>query len=110
VTPDVLLINANVLKPAVAPIGLDYIADSLRAAGFEARLLDLCFESNIEGAIASALEAGEPALVGLTLRNTDDCFLASGKDFLPGFAEIVRLVREQTSAPVASRIADGKIE
>jgi radical SAM superfamily enzyme YgiQ (UPF0313 family) len=100
VTPDVLLINANVLKPAVAPVGLDYMADSLRAAGFEARLLDLCFEPNIEGAIEAALEAGELGLVGITLRNTDDCFLASGKDFLPGFAEIVRLVREQTSAPV----------
>ena len=97
---DVLLINANLLKPAVAPIGLDYIADSLRAAGFQARLLDLCFESNIGGAIAAALEGGEPALVGIALRNTDDCFLASGKDFLPGFAEIVRLVREQTSAPI----------
>ena len=83
---DVLLINTNRIKPAVGPIGLDYLADSLHAAGIEVRLLDLCFEDGIEGAIAAALAGREPLLVGLTLRNTDDCYLASGRDFLPGFA------------------------
>jgi radical SAM superfamily enzyme YgiQ (UPF0313 family) len=97
---DVFLINANLLKPAVAPIGLDYLADSLRAAGFRARLLDLCFESDTAEAVAGALQGSQPGLVGITLRNTDDCYLASGKDFLPGFGQLVRLVRKQTGAPV----------
>ena len=32
-TSRVLLINANTLKPPIAPIGLDYVADRLRAVG-----------------------------------------------------------------------------
>ncbi|MFB3879910.1 MAG: radical SAM protein [Armatimonadota bacterium] len=97
---DVLLINTNRIKPAVGPIALDYIADSLHAAGLGVRLLDLCFEEDVRTAVRSALGGAEPLLVGLTLRNTDDCYLASGTSFLPGFAEIVRLVREHTSAPI----------
>jgi radical SAM superfamily enzyme YgiQ (UPF0313 family) len=97
---EVLLINTNRIKPAVAPIGLDYLADSLHAAGIEVRLLDLCFEEDVSAAVKGALGGREPGLVGMTLRNTDDCYLASGRDFLPGFAEIVRLVREQTGAPI----------
>jgi len=101
VSREVLLINTNRLRPVVGPIGLDYIADSLRAAGLEVRLVDLCFEPDIEVAVKGALAQREPVLVGLTLRNTDDCFLASGEDFVPRFAEIVRLVRAHTAAPVA---------
>ena len=96
-----LLINTNRLRPPVGTIALDYIADSLRRQGFQVRLLDLCFERDAEAAIEAALAQGEPVLVGLTLRNTDDCFLASGEDFVPGFVEIVRLVRAQTAAPIA---------
>ena len=125
---DVLLINTNRIKPAVGPVALDYMADSLHAAGIEVRLLDLCFEDgvpggtgppplrrrgwgkgvefpqgtrlNVSAAVKGALGGRQPGLVGMTLRNTDDCYLASGRDFLPGFAEIVRLVRERTGAPI----------
>ena len=37
-TGEILLINPNTLKPAVGPIGLDYVADLLRERGFAARL------------------------------------------------------------------------
>lgn len=39
----ILSVNSNRMKPAVAPIGLDYVADALIEAGHELRLLDLCF-------------------------------------------------------------------
>ncbi len=95
-----LLINTNRLRPPIGPLGLEYAADSLRARGIEARLLDLCFESSFEEAVAGALDRGEPLLVGLTLRNTDDCYLASGEDFVPEFARLVGVVRRRTRAPV----------
>ncbi|HUU55388.1 MAG TPA: radical SAM protein [Armatimonadota bacterium] len=97
---EVLLINTNRLRPAVGPIGLDYTADTLRERGVEVRLLDLCFEEEVEQAIASVLSATEPLLVGLTLRNTDDCYLASGEDFVPEFAGVVGSVRRYTEAPL----------
>jgi len=97
---EVVLVNTNRLRPAVAPVGLDYVADVLGAQGTAVRLVDLCFEADPEGAVVEALSRGEPTLVGLTLRNTDDCYLASGEDFLPGFARTVELVRKHTGAPV----------
>ena len=96
----VVLVNTNRMRPPIAPIGLDYIADSLRAEGVEVELLDLCFAESAEETISSALREQAPGLVALTLRNTDDCFLASGEDFVPEFAHIVRLAREQTGAPL----------
>ena len=97
---EVLLVNTNRIRPAVGPIGLDYTADVLRERGIGVRLLDLCFEEDVENAAREALGGSEPLLVGLTLRNTDDCYLASGEDFVPGFAGIVESVRRHTEAPL----------
>ena len=87
----VLLVNSNLMKPPIAPIGLDYIAAYLDAMGHEAELLDLCFEDDWEVAIRARFSRGaEPQIVGVTLRNTDDCYCASRQSFLPQFAEMVR--------------------
>jgi len=65
---EVLPVNTNRIRPAVGPVGLDYAADVLRERGFAVRLLDLCFEEDVEDAVAVALRGSEPLLVGLTLR------------------------------------------
>jgi radical SAM superfamily enzyme YgiQ (UPF0313 family) len=100
VSAAVILVNTNRLRPAGAPVGLDYAADVLRAQGMAVGLVDLSFEENPEAAIAASLAKTEPLLVGLTLRNTDDCYLASARHFVPEFAEIVRCVKRHTDAPV----------
>ncbi len=96
----VLLVNPNRLRPAVAPIGLDYCADVLLARGIPVELLDLCFEHDPAAAIARALAGREPALIGVSVRNTDDCYLASGRDFLPDLASLVALLRRHSEAPI----------
>jgi len=97
---EVLLINTNRLRPTVGPVGLDYAADYLEMRGFETRLLDLCFEADTLAALDLALSNTSPLLVGMTLRNTDDCYLASGDDFVPAFASLVAEVRRRTDAPI----------
>ena len=97
---EVLLINTNRLKPAVGPIGLDYASDCLKARGLEPRLLDLCLEGDAVAALDGVLSGPNPLLVGMTLRNTDDCYLASGEDFLPTFSDLVLEVRKRTEAPI----------
>ncbi|MBN1458217.1 MAG: cobalamin-dependent protein, partial [Armatimonadetes bacterium] len=97
---EVLLINTNRLKPAVGPIGLDYVSDCLKARGIEPRLLDLCLEGDPVAALDGALSGSNPLLVGMTLRNTDDCYLASGEDFVPTFSDFVKEVRKRTEAPI----------
>jgi radical SAM superfamily enzyme YgiQ (UPF0313 family) len=94
-----LLVNTNLMQPPVAPIGLDYLADGVRAAGHELTLLDLCFSTDIETDIGTACREG-PDVVGCTVRNTDDCFFASGVSFVPEIDEIVERLRERTDAPI----------
>ena len=97
----VALINTNRIHPPIAPIGLDYIAQALAAAGHEPALLDLCWEGEWDQAIARFFADREVGLVGLSLRNTDDCMLAGQQSFLDGFAAMVSAVRQATDAPIA---------
>jgi len=96
----VLLVNTNRMKPAIAPIGLDYLADSLIAAGHEPRLLDLCWSEDIEGDIRACLRDYQPDLIGVTVRNTDDCYFNGGAFFLPEIKGIVDALRAHSDAPI----------
>jgi len=96
----ILLINTNRMKPAIAPIGLDYLADSLVAAGHEPYMLDLCFASDVTADIGRAVGDFAPDVVGITIRNTDDCYFSGGAFFLPEIREVVQQVKTISSAPV----------
>jgi len=95
----ILLVNTNRMKPAIAPIGLDYLADSLIAAGHELRLLDLCFSEDVQADIQAAVRDFEPGLIGLTVRNTDECYM-SGAFFLPFVNEVIDGFRKSTDIPI----------
>ena len=94
------LINANRMTPLVAPIGLDYVAGAARAAGIETHLLDLALAADPAAALRAHFADGSPRLVGLGLRNVDDCFWPSAEWFVPAVAETVRQVRAATDAPI----------
>jgi tryptophan 2-C-methyltransferase len=96
----VALINTNRLQPPVAPIGLDYVAEALHAAGQSVDLLDLCWEEHPHYALAQFLKQTEFNLIGMTLRNTDDCAFTSRQSFLGEFADLAKLVRQNTEAPI----------
>ena len=96
----VLLVNSNLMRPPVAPIGLDYLADSIRAAGHEVQLLDLCFSDGVVNDIASAVGSFEADVIGVSVRNTDDCYFASGAFFLPGISGVVESLRRASRAPI----------
>lgn len=99
-TPTATLVNANEMRPPVAPLALDYLAGALEAAGCRPELLDLTWAEDTQGAIASHFRHHQPVLVGLTLRNTDDCYLASRYSCLPDAREVVALLRRHTEAPI----------
>ncbi|HTY64666.1 MAG TPA: radical SAM protein [Acidobacteriota bacterium] len=96
----VSLINTNRTQPPVAPIGLDYIAEALHARGHAVQLLDLCWEEDPHAAIGRFFRNSGASLIGMTLRNTDDCAFTSGKSFLPEFVELIKTVREYSDAPI----------
>lgn len=96
------LVNPNRIRPPIAPIGLEYVAEAAAAAGHEVRVLDLCWEDEPEQAIARFFRGREIGLVGLSIRNTDDCSLATRESFLPDHADIVRRIRRRTGALVVA--------
>jgi len=94
------LINANSMRPLVAPIGLDYVAGAARAAGVEADVLDLALAADAAAALRRHFESAKPRLVGITFRNASDCFWPSAEWFVPALADLVRTVRTLTDAPI----------
>jgi len=96
----ILLVNTNCMKPPIAPIGLDYLADSLVAAGHEPRLLDLCFSADLKSDIRSAVREFAPDVIGVSIRNTDDCYFSGGAFFVPEIGEMIAEIRQYSDAPV----------
>ena len=94
----IALVNTNRIQPPIAPIGLEYVAEALSAAGHSVEVLDLCWAADPSSAIAGFFEGPSFDLVGVTLRNTDDCAFTSRQSFLDEFAATVRAIRERTSA------------
>ncbi len=95
-----LLINTNVAQPPVSPVGLEYIGEALVEAKVPVQVLDLAFETDRKAALATRLKNSEPLVVGLPVRNTNDCFFATRKSFLPWISEVVTEVRRLTQALV----------
>lgn len=96
----VLLVNTNRMQPPIAPVGLDYLGAALRDAGHSVELLDLCFENDPEGAIERCLAACEYDWVGVTLRNTDECYYPGRDWFLPEVRAVVERLHAGTRAPI----------
>jgi len=97
----VVLVNTNTIEPLVAPIGLDYVAESLVSDGFDVDVLDLALaEGDWKATVRSRFADFRPGVVGVTFRNTDDCYMASGQSFLPLLKQVVDEIRLHTDAPV----------
>jgi radical SAM superfamily enzyme YgiQ (UPF0313 family) len=92
----ILLVNPNEMKPPVAPIGLDYIVSSLALAGFEVDLIDLCFASSFKKELDAYLENNDPVAIGVTVRNTDDCYYLSQDFIIPRIKEIIDYIKGKT--------------
>lgn len=96
----VALANTNRMQPPIAPIGLEYVGEAMARAGHDVLLVDLCWEDAPLEALTRALGACDPGLVALSVRNSDDCYMASGRSFLGDVREVVAAARAACAAPV----------
>jgi radical SAM superfamily enzyme YgiQ (UPF0313 family) len=94
----ILLVNTNRMQPPVSPVGLDYVGAALQAQGHHVELLDLCFAEDQLAAIDRQLAQREYALVGLSFRNTDDCYYPGRGWFVPELARLVQRFRQGSAA------------
>jgi len=94
------LINTNRMLPPIGPIALDYIGSYVQKAGIDVEILDLCLADDPLKMLEKHFAVHSPELVGITFRNTDDCFWPSARWFVPDFSETVNKIRKLTDAPV----------
>ncbi len=98
--PVVLLINPNRIKPAVAPLGLDYLASALKRSGFEPHLFDMNFISTYQKPLAAQIQKLQPIAIGISVRNFDDCYFASQAFLLPPIKSLVGYLKRMTEVPI----------
>lgn len=96
----ITLVNTNLMRPPIAPLGLEYLTGSLLHSGLEAEVLDLCLAPDWHAALAAHFSSRNPELVGLSFRNVDDSFWPSARSFVPLLKEMVGAVRTQCRAPL----------
>lgn len=99
-TRSILLINTNVARPPVSPVGLEYVGEALVDARLPVHVLDFSFASDWKASLQKQLRDNEPLAVGLSVRNTDDCSFVSRKSFLPWIGNVVTELRGLTEAPI----------
>ena len=88
----VLLINTNQVKtPQITiPLGVCYVASAVRNAGHEVDLLDLCFERHPATTVRRVVEWIRPEVIGLSIRNLDNCDYLHPHSFLPEIRAIAQ--------------------
>lgn len=98
----VLLISVNREKTPypVMPIGVAFVASWLKRDGHEVTVLDLCFEKDPMAAVRARIAATQPELVGLSLRNLDNCDFVAPKSYLPDADAVLKTCRSVTDAPI----------
>lgn len=88
----VLMINPNRYLPYVAPIGLEYVCNSLLRKKIEFDIIDLNF--NPEKDIYKTIKNSAVDFVGISIRNVDACNLIKNEYFLPPIKRIVAHIRK----------------
>ncbi len=97
----ILLLNTNRMRPRVAPIGLDYVAAALEHSGASVKLFDLALEDKGHRArLKKLLKTFSPDLIGITIRNIDDCYFLSGQFLVEPIRTLVSWLKKNSPAKI----------
>lgn len=94
------LINTNRMTPPIGPVGLDYITGAAKNAGIDTNVIDLCLSDDPTASLQNYFTSHSPHLVGISFRNTDDCFWPSARWFVPDLADTVNTIRSMSDVPI----------
>jgi anaerobic magnesium-protoporphyrin IX monomethyl ester cyclase len=101
---NVLLVNPNreQMPWPVVPVGLCTVANALRRNGHDVNVLDLTFSRDPRKDTLARVRERSPDLVGITIRNIDNCNFESPHFYLTEIRDsVVRALRESGStAPI----------
>jgi radical SAM superfamily enzyme YgiQ (UPF0313 family) len=103
----VLLVSTNRERSPqpVLPNGVACVASSLDAAGYDVRVLDLCFVRDPIRSVEEATRAVRPDVIGISVRNIDNSDRIALRHYTPEAAAILTALR--STAPSVPIIAGG---
>lgn len=93
-----IALNRETHPYPVQPIGLAYIAAAAREAGHDVSLLDLNMLPDPMSALEKRIADFAPEVIGLGLRNIDNCVFPKLEFYLPWAQEVVTRCRQLSSA------------
>jgi radical SAM superfamily enzyme YgiQ (UPF0313 family) len=94
----VLLVNGNPFRPAVPPIGLEYVCEAARGAGHEAKIFDFSHQDRV--GMEAEITSFCPDVVGITLRNIDTGHLFNSVSYIPVLTSLVGDLRKCFGGPI----------
>jgi radical SAM superfamily enzyme YgiQ (UPF0313 family) len=98
----VLLISANRedITMATWPLGAVLVAEAVRRAGHDVRLLDLMHAVDPHTELRIAIGEFKPEVLGLSVRNIDDQSMDNTRFFLDQVKDVVEVCRSVSDAPI----------
>jgi radical SAM superfamily enzyme YgiQ (UPF0313 family) len=98
----VLLVSANreQIPDPIFPLGLAYIAASVRNRGHTLDIVDLCFERRPLKDLQRWIMKFQPDVIGLSLRNVDNAAYPRTVDYLELHRELVDTIHATSEVPV----------
>lgn len=98
----ILIINTNRERSphTVIPLGACFAASVAASAGHETSFLDLTFESNPLAAIKGKIREFRPDVIGLSIRNLDNCDSLNPYSYLPEIKTYCQTCSELSDAPI----------
>ncbi len=95
-----LFINPIKIRPIVGPLAIDYLSNVLQQAGFKIDIIDNAFSSNLKKSIKEYLTRHAPMAIGITVRNTDDCYFQSRTFFIDEIKDLITYLKSIKSPPI----------
>jgi radical SAM superfamily enzyme YgiQ (UPF0313 family) len=98
----ILLISANKSERllSVFPLGLAYLAGSLRRKGHEIRGFDVLFHREYKERLKEVIADFCPDVIGISVRNLDNQQYSSPTSFLPNAREVVQICQDSSKAKI----------
>lgn len=98
----ILLLSSNITQDPypVYPLGMAMIAHDLLSRGHEVIEWDYLAEGESLQGLTDLVKAQAPDVIGLSLRNIDNCSYNNTVSYLPFYQDIIRVLRSCTKSPI----------
>lgn len=88
------------LTPPITPLGLAYVAMSVREDGHDVHVLDLNLSEDIKADIPKTILEFSPDVIGISIRNIDNVTMLHSAFFIPRVKEVVKHCQNASDAPI----------